>query len=112
MGSYYGFVCDAFTFGPDYLERIIEATSNKFWIDVIKSTQMLCQSEAVFDKEAICSTPLWLHSSFAIPIKKEWVDKSIHSIADFLGRMKVPFSMESFTELYGVKTNFLEYDNI
>ena len=42
---------DAFTFGPVYLDRIIEATSNKFWIDVIKSTQMLWQSEAVFDKK-------------------------------------------------------------
>ena len=34
---------DAFTFGPVYLDRIIEATSNKFWIVVIKSTQMLWQ---------------------------------------------------------------------
>ena len=51
------FVCelnDAFTFGPIYLDRIIEATSNKFWIDVIKSIQMLWQSEAVW---------LWLHDN-------------------------------------------------
>ena len=52
----------AFTFGLDHLDRIIEATTNKIWIDVIKRIQMLWQSGAVFDKEAICNTPLWLHN--------------------------------------------------
>ena len=28
---------EAFLYGPDYLDRIIEMTSNKFWIDVIRS---------------------------------------------------------------------------
>ena len=72
---------DAFTFGPVYLDRIIEVTANKFWTDVIKSTQMLCQSEAVFDKEAMCNTPLWLHNYFQLPIKRDWLDKGINSIA-------------------------------
>ena len=32
---------DAFVYGPEYLSRIIEMTSNRFWVDVIKSLQML-----------------------------------------------------------------------
>ena len=42
---------EAFLYGPDYLDRIIEMTSNKFWKDVIRSLQMLWRSEAVKDKE-------------------------------------------------------------
>ena len=52
---------DAFKYGPVYLDRIIETTSNKFWVDVIKSTQMLWQSNAVSDRDVICNTPLWLY---------------------------------------------------
>ena len=79
---------DAFKYGPIYLERIIITTSNTFWVDVIKSTQMLWQSNAVSDREVICNTPLWLHDSFKLPIKREWNDKGINSIADFLGPTK------------------------
>ena len=103
---------DAFKFGPLYLDRIIETTSNKFWIDVIKSTQMLWQSNAINDREVICNTPLWLHESFKTPIKREWLDRGINSIADFLGPTKVTLTMDEFVEHHGVKTNFLEYNNI
>ena len=103
---------DAFKYGPIYLERIIETTSNKFWVDVIKSTQMLWQSNAIFDREVICNTPLWLHDSFKLPIKREWIEKGINSIADFLSPTKTTLTMEELTEYHGVKTNFLEYHGI
>ena len=103
---------DAFKFGLLYLDRIIETTSNKFWVDVIKSTQMLWQSNAIYDREVICNTPLWLHDSFKIPIKREWLDRGINSIADFLGPTKVTLTMDQFVEYHGVKTNFLENNNI
>ena len=64
------------------------------------------------DKEVILNTPLWLHNKFEIPIKRDWFKKGINSIADFLGIMKVPITMEEFTNKYGVKTNFLEYNSI
>ena len=73
---------------------------------------MLWQSEAVFDREVICNTPLWLHESFKLPIIREWLNKGINSIADFLGPTKVTLTMEQFVEYHGVKTNFLEYNNI
>ena len=73
---------------------------------------MLWKSEAVMDKEVILNTPLWLHNKFEIPIKRDWLKKGINSIADFLGIMKVPMTMEEFTNRYGVITNFLEYNSI
>ena len=103
---------DAFKYGPIYLDRIIETTSNKFWVVFIKSTQMLWQSNAIFDREVICNTPLWLHDSFKLPIKREWIEKGINSIADFLSPTKTTLTMENFTEYHGVKTNFLEYHGI
>ena len=42
------------------------------------------------------------------PIKGDWLDKGIYSIADFLELTKVTLS----TEFQGVTTNFLEYNNI
>ena len=63
---------DAFKYGPEYLDRMIEMTSNKFWIDVIKSLQMLWNSEAVLHKDVLCNTLLWLHNSFQLPIKRSW----------------------------------------
>ena len=73
---------------------------------------MLWQYNAVSDREVICNTPLWLHDSFKLPIKREWNEKGINSIADFLGPTKTTLSMEEFTEYHGVKTNFLEYNGI
>ena len=73
---------------------------------------MLWQSETVFDKEAICNTPIWLHNHFQLPIKRDRLNKGINSIADCLGYIKIPVSMEEFSNHHGVKTNFLEYNNI
>ena len=73
---------------------------------------MLWQSNAIYDREVICNTPLWLHDSFKTPIKREWLDRGINSIADFLGPTKVTLTMDQFVEHHGVKTNFLEYNNI
>ena len=103
---------DAFIFGPDCLNRIIEMTSNKFWIDVIKSVQMLWNSEAVLHKDVICNTPLWLHNFFKLPIKRDWLRRGINSIADFLGPNNTTITIEEFTSHFGVKTNFLEFNSI
>ena len=67
---------------------------------------MLWQSNAVSDREVICNTPLWLHDSFKLPIKREWNEKGINSIADFLGPTKTTLSMKEFTEYHGVKPIF------
>ena len=103
---------DIFKFGRDYLDRIIELTSNRFWIDVIKSLKIFWQSDAPYHKNSIRFTPIWLNSTFAIQIKREWISKGISTIADFLGTMKVPLTMSEFTEKYHVKTNFLEYHSL
>ena len=73
---------------------------------------MLWNSEAVLHKEAICNTPIWLHNFFELPIKRDWLRRGINPIADCIGSMKIPVSIEKFTSHYGVETNFLEYNNI
>ena len=101
-----------FQFGPDYLERTIEMTSNPFWKDVIQSLQIFWNSEAPLHKNFIKFTPIWFNPVFSIPIKKEWLKKGISTVADFLGIMNVPLSMEEFKQKFNVKTIFLEYHAI
>ena len=50
---------DVFIYGPDYLKKIVAATSNKFW------------QEAVSCQDVINNTLLWLNPNCKIPIKKE-----------------------------------------
>ena len=103
---------DIFKFGPDYLDRIIELTSNPFWKDVIKSLYIFWQSDAPYHNHLIKFTPIWLNPYVDIPIKQEWIVKGISTIADFLGTMNVPLTMLEFTTKYHVKTNFLEYHSL
>ena len=103
---------DIFKFGPDYLDRIIELTSNPFWKDVIKRLHQFWQSEAPYHKSFLKFTPIWLNPNFSIQIKREWMNKGILTIGDFLGTMNVPLTMNEFTTRYEVKTNFLEYHSI
>ena len=76
-----------FVLGSDYLERTIEATENQFWKDVIKSSSYLWQTDAVLSHEVINNTPLWLNPNLEIPIKREWFQRGINTIADLMGPM-------------------------
>ena len=103
---------EAFVFGADYLERTIEATDNKFWKDVIRSTLHLWQTDAVLCQEVIKNTPIWQNPKLKIPTKREWLQKGINTIADLMGPMYQVLPMDQFIDKYGVKTNFLEYNII
>ena len=87
---------EVFKFGPDYLTRISEMTSNPFWKDVINTLFVFWQSDVPFHKEFIKYTPIWLNPVFSIHIKRDWLSKGILTIADFLGTMNVPLTMSEF----------------
>ena len=93
---------DAFISGSDYLERITKATYSVFWLDVIKSFEI----EAVLGQDVKNNSPLWMNPNLKILIKREWLNKGINTIADFLG------PMSEFMENFNVKTLFLEYKSI
>ena len=103
---------EVFKFGPDYLTRISEMTSNPFWKDVINCLFVFWQSDVPFHKEFIKYTPTWLNPVFSIHIKRDWLSKGILTIADFLGTMNVPLTMSEFISKYKVKTNILEYHSM
>ena len=50
---------------------------------MIKSIALLWETEALLGQDVINNAPLWLNPNFKIPIKKEWLAKGIHTIADF-----------------------------
>ena len=59
---------NVFKYGPDYLDRTLELTTNSFWRDVIKGMQHFWQTEAPLDNFFIRYTPIWLNPTFAIQI--------------------------------------------
>ena len=54
-------------------------------------------------------SPIWLNHTFKFHIRREWKERGISVISDFIDHLRTPYTMESFIEHYGVKTNFLEY---
>ena len=84
-------------------------TSNKFWLDVIGSLEVMWQTDAVMGKTFIKNTPIWLNPLFSVPINRQWFKKGISKVSDFLGTMNVILPMDKFMEIHGVKTNFLDY---
>ena len=100
---------EVFIYGPDILEKIKEMTSNKFWLDVIGSLEVMWQTEAVMGKTFIKNTPIWLNPVFSVPINRQWFKNGISTVSDFLGTMNVILPMDKFMEIHGVKTNFLDY---
>ena len=99
---------NAFISGSDYLERITEATSGIFWLDVIKGFE----KDAVLGQDLKNNSPLWMNPNLRILIKREWLNKGINTIAYFLGPMRCIIPMSEFMENFNVKTLFLEYKSI
>ena len=75
---------------------------------MIKSVVLLWETEAVLGPDVINNTTLWMNPSIKIPIKREWLNKGINTIANFLGpiRYVIPMS-ELISELF-----LLEYNSI
>ena len=98
-----------FIYGPDYIDRLEAIISNPFWLDVLTALKTLWNSNFISEKTVIMETPIWLNPTFKFHIRREWKEKGISVISDFIDHLRTPYTMESFTEHYGVKTNFLEY---
>ena len=97
------------TFGPDYLERVVELTSNKFWQDVLSSLKLLWTNHLIENKVCLLNTPLWYNHSFKFPLRHEWLLKGITMISDLLIRTRVALNREDFETTYSVKINFIDY---
>ena len=101
-----------FIYSPDYIDRLDAMISNPFWLDVLKSSKILWKSNFALEKSVIMETPMWLNPTFKLHIRRDWKEKGILVISDFIDHLRTPFTMESFMKTYGVKTNFLEYARI
>ena len=103
---------EVFSYGPDILDKLLELTSNKCWLDVLRSLEYFWKTDAILNEDFIKNTPIWLNPNFSIPINKNWFNHGVTSIADFLGTMNVILPMEDFMSRFNVKTNFLDYNYV
>ena len=89
-----------FIYGPDYIDRIEAMISNQFWLDVLKSLKILWKSNFALEKIVIMETPIWLNPTFKLHIKRDWQEKGISVISDFIDHLRTPYTMESFMKKY------------
>ena len=98
-----------FKYGVDYIERLLEITSNSFWLNVLHSLKLLWKDGNIFVPENIFLTPLWYNSIFRLQIKKEWILKGVYTITDLLQDNGKILSQSDFEKKFQLRTNFLEY---
>ena len=91
---------DVFKFGIDFIDRIIEMTSNPFWKDVLKSVKIFRTKEDFIYNESILLTPLWHNPDLRLQIKREWLEKGLYSIWDLLDYDRKPYYMTNFEEKF------------
>ena len=100
------------TFGPDYLERVVVLTSNKFWQDVLTSLKLLWTHHLIENKVCILNTLLWYNPSFKFPLRREWLLKGITMVSDLLTHTRVVHDREEFETTHNVNINFIDYHHM
>ena len=101
-----------FIYGPDFIERIMEMTTNRFWLDVLKNLKFLWESGSLQHKDSILNTPLWFNPDFRFQLRRDWLNKGITMVSDLLSNNNVVMSNEDLVETYSIKINFIDYHNI
>ena len=101
-----------FIYGPDFIERIMEMTTNRFWLDVLTSLKFLWESGSIQHKDAILNTPLWFNPEFRFQLRREWLNKGITMVSDLLSSNNVVISNEELEKTYSIKVNFIDYHSI
>ena len=96
------------TFWPDYYDRLIKLTDNRFWLDFPNSLKTLWECYHFTDKCSILKISIWYNPHFSLQIKKEWYNKGM-VVADFIDYLNVLLSLEQLHTRYGLKINFIEY---
>ena len=67
---------------------------------MIKIIPLLWETDAVLGVEVINNTPLWQNPNFKIPIKRDWLNKGINAIVDFLDPMRNVLPVNEFYSIY------------
>ena len=100
-----------FVYGPDFIDRIMEMTSNRFWLDVLGSLKFLWESNSLQHKDSILNTPLWFNPELRFQLRRDWLNKGITMISDILSNNNVVMSNDDLRETYSIKINFIDYHN-
>ena len=64
---------------------------------------------SLINKNDFLETPIWYNQTFSIQIIKEWREKGIMAILDFIHYVRVPLSLEEINSKSDINMNFLGY---
>ena len=89
----------------------VASTLNPFWKDILDNLSNQ-QNKKVIDGNDVLSKSIWLNSHIKVnstsPYLKNWIEKDIYIINDFLDQNKQIMSYEIFQDTYHVDTTFVE----
>ena len=87
-------------------ERALVLSINLF---TIKSVKCLFKTDIITHMDVIHEVPIWFNPNLRIDFKKNWFDKGIRTLNDIVDTYGKPMDLQTFQEVYQLKTNFLEY---
>ena len=99
-----------YKFGPLWSKRMSESISNPFWKEVIFAWFKFSNQFSVCESD-ILNMPLWYNSSIsATPLYfPHWDKMGVNTPLDLIKADGSILTMREVTQLYGIRTNFLEY---
>ena len=101
-----------FKYGPDYLERIKETTTDPFWLDVINGLQKLHNSNCSKYRQVILTTALWYDYKFQLHLNCQWHHRGVMDIGDLHDVFHNILPLEFINETYNINMNFQEHHSL
>lgn len=98
-----------------YIEEQMKKIKNNFWKDVLYSFIKINEKIEV-TQENICEIPIFCNNDICIDKKciffKDWYNKGIRFINDFVNENGEFYSQQELTEKYNISINFLHYQGM
>lgn len=101
--------------GSDFLKKV--KTNNKFWENVFQAWSNISDSDFITTLEEFIKSPVWYNPLLKIDnvsfFNKEWHEKGIKFISDFMDSNQMFLNFESFKQKFNLESsNFLFYRGI
>ena len=103
-----------FKLGPENINKIINRTTNKFWVEILHSWRRVMAHIPISDTQSALSETLWLNPkiSKAHLFLPNWYRKGINLPADLIHANGDFMTGRTLKTKYHIETNLLEYHRV
>lgn len=103
------------TVGDGFSVLNIQRLKNPFWIDLLQSWKEFTRHLNIENISEILHSPIWYNSLLNCGQNvciKNWYDKGVRSISDFINADGQFYNFEEFRQTYNIRGTFLDYSFI